>query len=232
MFDGLSPELFSEHHSSAFVAAAICQHTKHVVKPFNPPFSCSPTDAFLWVKTMTGCGRCVQEVALARGKTALVTGAAGFIGSHVARPDTDLGCTWMSQSRIEPCIIDWPSMSARSFLRAKQFSTGEQPPAMGFVEGQWGKIPTLQKDDKNVGPLPWAVFEAPGHFRCERRHCSDLGMRVLALDDLSGGFRATVPEGVTFIQGRQQHRCPDAEGGLWSLVRLVCVRPDAGNCGR
>ncbi|CAK9041612.1 unnamed protein product [Durusdinium trenchii] len=78
---------------------------------------------------MTGCGRCVQEVALARGKTALVTGAAGFIGSHVAR------------------------------------------------------------------------------------HCSDLGMRVLALDDLSGGFRANVPEGVTFIQGRQQHRCPDAEGG-------------------
>ncbi|CAK8996046.1 Putative UDP-glucose 4-epimerase (Galactowaldenase) (UDP-galactose 4-epimerase) [Durusdinium trenchii] len=58
-----------------------------------------------------------EEVALARGKTALVTGAAGFIGSHVAR------------------------------------------------------------------------------------HCSDLGMRVLALDDLSGGFRANVPEGVTFIQG-------------------------------
>jgi hypothetical protein len=30
------------------------------------------------------CAVC-QEVALARGKTALVTGAAGFIGSHVAR---------------------------------------------------------------------------------------------------------------------------------------------------
>lgn len=58
-----------------------------------------------------------KEVALARGKTALVTGAAGFIGSHVAR------------------------------------------------------------------------------------HCRDLGMTVLALDDLSGGFPANVPEGVTFIEG-------------------------------
>eukprot|EP00434_Breviolum_minutum_P020863 symbB.v1.2.018403.t2/scaffold1435.1/size118962/8 len=58
-----------------------------------------------------------EEAALAHGKTALVTGAAGFIGSHVAR------------------------------------------------------------------------------------HCRDLGMTVLALDDLSGGFAANVPQGVTFIEG-------------------------------
>ena len=33
------------------------------------------------------------------------------------------------------------------------------------------------------------------------RHCRDLGMTVLALDDLSGGFAANVPQGVTFIEG-------------------------------
>ena len=33
------------------------------------------------------------------------------------------------------------------------------------------------------------------------RHCHDLGMTVLALDDLSGGFAANVPQGVTFIEG-------------------------------
>eukprot|EP00441_Pelagodinium_beii_P038306 CAMPEP_0197626310 /NCGR_PEP_ID=MMETSP1338-20131121/5339_1 /TAXON_ID=43686 ORGANISM="Pelagodinium beii, Strain RCC1491" /NCGR_SAMPLE_ID=MMETSP1338 /ASSEMBLY_ACC=CAM_ASM_000754 /LENGTH=424 /DNA_ID=CAMNT_0043196843 /DNA_START=33 /DNA_END=1307 /DNA_ORIENTATION=+ len=58
-----------------------------------------------------------EEKEAAKGKTALVTGAAGFIGSHVAR------------------------------------------------------------------------------------HCRDLGMTVLAMDDLSGGFQSNVPPGVTFIQG-------------------------------
>lgn len=58
-----------------------------------------------------------SEREAARGKTALVTGAAGFVGSHVAA------------------------------------------------------------------------------------HCRDLGMKVVALDDLSGGFRANIPEGVTFIEG-------------------------------
>merc|ERR1719336_1053972 len=53
----------------------------------------------------------------ARGKTALVTGAAGFVGSHVAR------------------------------------------------------------------------------------HCLSLGMEVVALDDLSGGFKSNVPAEATFIQG-------------------------------
>jgi len=33
------------------------------------------------------------------------------------------------------------------------------------------------------------------------RHCLDLGMEVVALDDLSGGFRSNVPEGAVFIQG-------------------------------
>lgn len=33
------------------------------------------------------------------------------------------------------------------------------------------------------------------------RYCRDLGMRVLAFDDLSGGFRSNVPAGVDFIQG-------------------------------
>eukprot|EP00444_Apocalathium_aciculiferum_P049030 CAMPEP_0183516368 /NCGR_PEP_ID=MMETSP0371-20130417/14152_1 /TAXON_ID=268820 /ORGANISM="Peridinium aciculiferum, Strain PAER-2" /LENGTH=469 /DNA_ID=CAMNT_0025714087 /DNA_START=54 /DNA_END=1461 /DNA_ORIENTATION=- len=33
------------------------------------------------------------------------------------------------------------------------------------------------------------------------RHCLDLGMRVVALDDLSGGFQPNVPEGALFIQG-------------------------------
>lgn len=42
----------------------------------------------------------------------------------------------------------------------------------------------------------------PPPFRwCSWRHCRDLGMTVLALDDLSGGFPANVPEGVTFIEG-------------------------------
>merc|ERR1719356_571888 len=58
-----------------------------------------------------------EERAAARGKGALVTGAAGFIGSHVAQ------------------------------------------------------------------------------------HCLDLGMHVVALDDLSGGFVSNVPSGATFIKG-------------------------------
>ncbi|CAE7491295.1 unnamed protein product, partial [Symbiodinium sp. KB8] len=33
------------------------------------------------------------------------------------------------------------------------------------------------------------------------RHCRDLGMTVLAMDDLSGGFESNIPAGVTFIQG-------------------------------
>lgn len=33
------------------------------------------------------------------------------------------------------------------------------------------------------------------------RHCRDLGMNVLAMDDLSGGFKSNVPSGVTFIRG-------------------------------
>mmetsp|Transcript_43527 Transcript_43527/g.93235 ORF Transcript_43527/g.93235 Transcript_43527/m.93235 type:complete len:441 (+) Transcript_43527:114-1436(+) len=33
------------------------------------------------------------------------------------------------------------------------------------------------------------------------QHCLDLGMRVIALDDLSGGFVHNVPEGATFLQG-------------------------------
>lgn len=58
-----------------------------------------------------------SDLAAARGKTALVTGAAGFVGSHVAA------------------------------------------------------------------------------------HCRDLGMKVVALDDLSGGFSANLPKGVTFVEG-------------------------------
>lgn len=58
-----------------------------------------------------------EELDAARGKTALVTGAAGFVGSHVAE------------------------------------------------------------------------------------HCRQLGMKVVALDDLSGGFRANIPVGMTFIEG-------------------------------
>eukprot|EP00929_Paragymnodinium_shiwhaense_P079953 TRINITY_DN41685_c0_g1_i1.p1 TRINITY_DN41685_c0_g1~~TRINITY_DN41685_c0_g1_i1.p1 ORF type:complete len:462 (+),score=94.62 TRINITY_DN41685_c0_g1_i1:30-1388(+) len=57
------------------------------------------------------------ELAEAKGKVALVTGAAGFIGSHVAR------------------------------------------------------------------------------------HCRDLGMKVIAIDDLSGGFKSNIPDGVTFVKG-------------------------------
>jgi len=33
------------------------------------------------------------------------------------------------------------------------------------------------------------------------RHCMDLGMNVVALDDLSGGFMSNVPSGATFIKG-------------------------------
>mmetsp|Transcript_106902 Transcript_106902/g.312546 ORF Transcript_106902/g.312546 Transcript_106902/m.312546 type:complete len:776 (-) Transcript_106902:47-2374(-) len=33
------------------------------------------------------------------------------------------------------------------------------------------------------------------------RHCLDLGMKVIALDDLSGGFEANVPKGAVFIKG-------------------------------
>jgi len=33
------------------------------------------------------------------------------------------------------------------------------------------------------------------------RHCLDLGMHVVALDDLSGGFLSNVPTGATFIKG-------------------------------
>lgn len=33
------------------------------------------------------------------------------------------------------------------------------------------------------------------------RHCLDLGMKVLALDDLSGGFRSNLPIGALFVQG-------------------------------
>jgi len=33
------------------------------------------------------------------------------------------------------------------------------------------------------------------------RHCRDLGHRVVVLDDLSGGFRANVPDGITFVEG-------------------------------
>lgn len=32
------------------------------------------------------------------------------------------------------------------------------------------------------------------------RHCLDLGMKVIAIDDLSGGFVSNVPEGATFIR--------------------------------
>jgi UDP-glucose 4-epimerase len=32
-------------------------------------------------------------------------------------------------------------------------------------------------------------------------HCQTLGMRVIALDDLSGGFVENVPEGATFVEG-------------------------------
>src|SRR5579863_7818072 len=32
-------------------------------------------------------------------------------------------------------------------------------------------------------------------------HCIKLGMRVVGLDDLSGGFRENIPEGVTFVEG-------------------------------
>jgi len=31
-------------------------------------------------------------------------------------------------------------------------------------------------------------------------HCRDLGMKVVALDDLSGGFRSNIPAGVTFVE--------------------------------
>jgi len=33
------------------------------------------------------------------------------------------------------------------------------------------------------------------------RHCLERGMRVVAVDDMSGGFRANLPEGVTFVKG-------------------------------
>lgn len=33
------------------------------------------------------------------------------------------------------------------------------------------------------------------------RHCRDLGMTVVALDDLSGGFQSNVPAGVIFVEG-------------------------------
>eukprot|EP00931_Biecheleriopsis_adriatica_P049335 TRINITY_DN28539_c0_g1_i1.p1 TRINITY_DN28539_c0_g1~~TRINITY_DN28539_c0_g1_i1.p1 ORF type:complete len:431 (+),score=87.50 TRINITY_DN28539_c0_g1_i1:76-1368(+) len=33
------------------------------------------------------------------------------------------------------------------------------------------------------------------------RHCRDLGMKVIAMDDLSGGFKSNIPPGVMFIQG-------------------------------
>eukprot|EP00927_Polykrikos_kofoidii_P061916 TRINITY_DN56743_c0_g1_i1.p1 TRINITY_DN56743_c0_g1~~TRINITY_DN56743_c0_g1_i1.p1 ORF type:complete len:477 (+),score=95.21 TRINITY_DN56743_c0_g1_i1:88-1518(+) len=59
----------------------------------------------------------VAELEAARSRTALVTGAAGFVGSHVAR------------------------------------------------------------------------------------HCRDLGMSVIAIDDLSGGFKSNIPAGVEFLQG-------------------------------
>lgn len=58
-----------------------------------------------------------EEYRVAKGKTVLVTGAAGFVGSHVAQ------------------------------------------------------------------------------------HCRDLGMTVVALDDLSGGFKANLPDGVNFVKG-------------------------------
>src|SRR5262245_7827355 len=33
------------------------------------------------------------------------------------------------------------------------------------------------------------------------QHCKNLGMTVIGLDDLSGGFLENVPEGVTFVEG-------------------------------
>eukprot|EP00928_Gymnodinium_smaydae_P057142 TRINITY_DN40417_c0_g1_i1.p1 TRINITY_DN40417_c0_g1~~TRINITY_DN40417_c0_g1_i1.p1 ORF type:complete len:482 (-),score=81.32 TRINITY_DN40417_c0_g1_i1:33-1397(-) len=32
-------------------------------------------------------------------------------------------------------------------------------------------------------------------------HCRQLGMRVVIMDDLSGGFRSNVPDGITFVNG-------------------------------
>ena len=33
------------------------------------------------------------------------------------------------------------------------------------------------------------------------RYCLDLGMKVIAVDDMSGGFKANIPSGVTFVRG-------------------------------
>ena len=56
----------------------------------------------------------------------------------------------------------------------------------------------VQKPGKNA-LIPNLFWGNLGDFK--RRHCRDLGMTVLALDDLSGGFQANVPEAVTFIKG-------------------------------
>lgn len=36
------------------------------------------------------------------------------------------------------------------------------------------------------------------------RHCRELGMQVVGVDDLSGGFMSNVPGGVTFVKVRSQ----------------------------
>ena len=33
------------------------------------------------------------------------------------------------------------------------------------------------------------------------RHCHDMGMQVVGLDDMSGGFRTNIPDGITFVEG-------------------------------
>jgi hypothetical protein len=42
----------------------------------------------------------------------------------------------------------------------------------------------------------------PFHTCCTlHRYCRDLGMRVIAVDDMSGGFKSNIPEGVEFVRG-------------------------------
>lgn len=52
-------------------------------------------------------------------------------------------------------------------------------------------------------------------------HCLAQGMKVVAVDDLSGGFRENVPSGATWVQG--DIRDPDFVASLWKLERFDYV---------
>ncbi|KAF4691599.1 hypothetical protein FOZ60_015178 [Perkinsus olseni] len=82
---------------------------------------------------------------------------------------------------------------------------------------------TFSKDEKDSAKGKTVLVTGAAGFIGSHvaRHCRDLGLKVVAIDDLSGGFTSNVPSGVTFM--RLDVRDAEAMEGLFEEYKFDFV---------